>query len=222
MDIKGNLRGPAGRLSNFTARTFVFDQVPCACIEALLQSFKFDNPELQQEICVLSGRAAKARGQERNEAWQSRQMLWWQGKEYPRIYTGYQLLLDRVYDTVFRMPEFQADLLATGDEVLTHSIGEKDYTKTVLTEDEFCTRLMKLRAQLREQPKHLTLEKMNEAARLIESDGDGAYHIVAKRYGKEVAQLLYIPYLRVRLGSTATWPASPDINAKVIAHLKSL
>ena len=62
MDIKGNLKGPAGRLSNFTKRSFIFHGVPCACAEALLQAFKFEDPEVQREICLLSGRQAKERG----------------------------------------------------------------------------------------------------------------------------------------------------------------
>ncbi|WP_226377912.1 NADAR family protein [Citrifermentans bremense] len=45
--------------------------------------------------------------------------------------------------------EFADDLLATGEEVLTHSIGEQDPRKTVLTEDEFCSRLMANRSRIR-------------------------------------------------------------------------
>lgn len=146
MDIKGSLVGPAGRLSNFTVRSFMFDGVPCSSIEGLLQSFKFDDFETQKEICKLTGKEAKTRGLERNEAWQSRQILWWRGCEYPRDSQAYQLLLDKVYETVFKNTDIREDLIATGDDVLTHSIGEQDPSKTVLTEKEFCIRLMKLRS----------------------------------------------------------------------------
>ena len=151
MEIKSGAKGPVRKLSNFTARPFVFDGVQCACPEGILQALKYDNPEMQREICMLSGREAKARGQERNEIWQKHQVLWWLGREYPRESSEYQGLLDRIYEVLSRIPEFQDDLLATGEEILTQSIGEKDPKKTVLTEEEFCSRLMKIRKELKER-----------------------------------------------------------------------
>lgn len=44
---------------------------------------------------------------------------------------------------------FRAALLATGNSVLTYSIGKTKITETVLTRQEFCSRLMKTREQLR-------------------------------------------------------------------------
>jgi hypothetical protein len=42
MDIGSGKVGPAGGLSNFRPRPFVFDDVECASMEGLLQSFKYD------------------------------------------------------------------------------------------------------------------------------------------------------------------------------------
>ena len=40
---------------------------------------------------------------------------------------------------------FRKALLASGDSVLTHSMGSNKESETVLTEREFCSRLMRLR-----------------------------------------------------------------------------
>lgn len=152
MDIRGKSPGPAGALSNFSAHPFVFDGVKCTGAEGPIQSFKFDNPEVQQEVCKLSGREAKAKGQERNDAWKSAQKLWWQGQKYDRHSQAYQDLLDRLFDALFENRDFRAALLASGDEELTHSIGNPDPRETVLTEQEFCSRLMKLRIRLQSIP----------------------------------------------------------------------
>ncbi|WP_224961978.1 hypothetical protein [Geomonas subterranea] len=151
MDVGGYTVGIAGRLSNFTPRVFVLDNFECACLEGALQAFKFDDPEMQRLVCMMSGKEAKTIGQTRNEAWQSSQTLWWQGKSYDRLSPEYQQLLDRLYEAALLSADFATDLLATGEEVLTHSIGEHDPRKTVLTEEEFCSRLMAIRSRIKKQ-----------------------------------------------------------------------
>ncbi|MFC1638640.1 hypothetical protein ACFL2R_04405, partial [Patescibacteria group bacterium] len=141
IDINSRNKGVAGRLSNFQERSFWFYGIFCVCPEGPIQAFKFDNPVEQQRICLLSGRDAKKRGQERNEIWQSKQLLWWMGMEYPRHSREYQELLNRLYISMLTLQSFQDDLLATGEEKLIHSIGESDPTQTVLTELELCSRL---------------------------------------------------------------------------------
>ena len=150
IDIKGNMKGVEGGLSNFRLRRFEFDGVECECMEALLQAFKFENREVQQFICQLRPRIAKLIGTERNQVWQSSQTLWWNGQAYHRLSAEYQELLDEAYEALSLNQDFIKALLATGDEVLAHSIGERDPTKTVLTEEEFCSRLMKLRSKKKE------------------------------------------------------------------------
>jgi hypothetical protein len=46
---------------------------------------------------------------------------------------------------------FQRALLATGDATLTHSIGKKKKNETVLTTQEFTSRLHKLRNELKKK-----------------------------------------------------------------------
>lgn len=149
MDIRSGAGYPATALSNFAPRAFTFDDVACASMEGLLQSFKFDKPHIQVEVCKLVGKAAKFRGKDRNLAWKRVQLLWWKGEAYPRRSSEYQALLDRAYQAMFDQCEsFRNALKATQGATLTHSMGNNKESDTVLTEREFCSRLMKLRQQL--------------------------------------------------------------------------
>jgi predicted NAD-dependent protein-ADP-ribosyltransferase YbiA (DUF1768 family) len=146
MDIGKGKEYPAGALSNFSPHSFVFDGVECASMEGLLQSFKFPNPEIQKEVCKLVGLAAKYRGKKRK--WFRDQMLYWQGQEFPRQSKEYQELLDRAYQVMYEQNKnFRNALEASGTAILMHSIGKKKENETILTEREFCRRLMKLREQ---------------------------------------------------------------------------
>ncbi len=140
IDIYSKKRGAAGRLSNFTKRSFVFDGIECRSIEGVLQSFKFKNPSEQVIICGLWGIQAKLTGELRD--WKQDQILYWNGEEYPRSSTEYQQLLDRLYLTVYEQDEgFRNDLKRVRKCELVHSIGSSDQTNTILTEDEFISRL---------------------------------------------------------------------------------
>ena len=148
MDIGSKLGYPASALSNFSPYLFVFEGVECASMEGLLQSFKINEVHIQVEVCKLVGIHAKRRGQKRNEVWKQVQRLWWKGEEYDRHGREYQELLDWAFDALSENIFFQKALLASGDSTLTHSIGSSDRTKTVLTENEFCSRLGKIRIRL--------------------------------------------------------------------------
>jgi predicted NAD-dependent protein-ADP-ribosyltransferase YbiA (DUF1768 family) len=148
MNIKGDQPWPAGALSNFAGHHFVFDGVECASMEGLLQSFKFDKFHIQREVCKLVGLGAKKRGAARNKAWQREQKLWWREVAYKRDSDDYQRLLDRAFKALATNEKFRKALIATGDAPLTHSIGKRKQKDTVLTEAEFCSRLVRIRAQI--------------------------------------------------------------------------
>ena len=147
MDIGSGNGFPNGALSNFAPHPFVIDGIECNSMEGFLQSLKFSNPEMQREVCKLVGKAAKFKGKKKK--WWRTQTLHWQGTEIPRDSQEYQDLLDRAFDALAQNNGFRAALLATGNSVLTHSIGKTKITETVLTRQEFCSRLMKIREQLR-------------------------------------------------------------------------
>lgn len=148
MDIGGNSKGLAKRLSNFKFRPFVFDGVECNSMEGLLQSFKYKDFNQQIQICKLTGIYAKRKGQKRNKAWKRTQTLYWNNVAYKRNSIEYQNLLDRAYEALFTNIDFKTDLKLSGNSTLTHSIGKSKKSETVLTEQEFCSRLIKLRNKI--------------------------------------------------------------------------
>ena len=147
MDIGSGSGFPSAALSNFAPHPFVIDGVQCNSMEGFLQSLKFANPEMQKEVCKLVGKAAKFKGKKKK--WWRTQTLFWQGQEFARESTEYQLLLDRAFIALSENTSFQKALLATGNAVLTHSIGKTNPTETVLTRSEFCSRLTMIREKLK-------------------------------------------------------------------------
>lgn len=146
MDIKSGKPYPAGNLSNFQARPFTFRGVPCNSMEGLLQSFKFKSPDMQKYVCTLMGRFAKMKG--KDKTWYKTQTLWWQGQPIKRDSEEYQDMLNEAYRSLYDQNEKAREtLLATNDAVLTHSVGKSKANQTVLTEQEYCSRLMKLRRE---------------------------------------------------------------------------
>ncbi len=146
MDIGSGTGFPTANLSNFHPHKFVVDGVECNSMEGFLQSLKFSSPDMQREVCKLVGKAAKFRGKKKK--WFRTQTLYWQGKEYKRDSDEYQKLLDKVFDALAENVSFQKALLATKDSVLTHSIGKRNQSETVLTVQEFTSRLYRIRDRL--------------------------------------------------------------------------
>ncbi len=147
MDIRSGNKYPAGALSNFTPFPFFVDDIQCNSMEGFLQSLKFKNPEMQQHICSLVGFKAKRSGSKKN--WQRTQTLYWRGEPIKRDSQEYQDLLDKAYLALFSQnSKAQKTLLATQNATLTHSIGRRKINETVLTQQEFCSRLMDIRKYL--------------------------------------------------------------------------
>src|SRR5690242_10391497 len=100
-------------------------------MEGLLQAFKFPNPEVQREVCKLTGLAAKSRGRNRN--WRDRQTLYWLGVPYKRKSEEYQALLRRAYITMAEQSDsFRRALMAAKGAAFTHSMGKRKENETVL------------------------------------------------------------------------------------------
>lgn len=144
MDIGSTNGYPSAALSNFAPHPFIFDGIEVASMEGFLQSLKFKNPEMQKYVCTLVGRAAKFKGKDKN--WYREQKLYWQGQEFKRDSKEYQILLNKAYNALYKQNEgFRKALEASKPGILTHTIGKTKENETVLTQSEFCGRLMKLR-----------------------------------------------------------------------------
>lgn len=146
MDIKSSGPYPSNLLSNFANRSFVLDTWVCRSPEAWIQSLKIKDRESQLIMMRFPGYEAKVAGRSYTKEFHESQKCYWNGVEYDRHDVAYQDLLDRAYRAMYNQSmAFQAALRDTGNAILTHSIGSKDPRYTVLTENEFCSRLMELR-----------------------------------------------------------------------------
>ncbi len=146
IDIKAKAPFPGGALSNFAPHRFVLDGVACTCMEGFLQSLKVQEVPEQRRVCDLAGPIAQSIGRKRD--WRVSGTLWWLGTPIDRLSDEYQKLLDRAYDALFaQSPAFRAALMASGKARLTHSMGKSDPCETILTSEEFCTRLERLRGR---------------------------------------------------------------------------
>lgn len=143
MDIGSGNGYPESALSNFSPHGFEIDGVKCASMEGFLQGLKFENPEMQEYVCSLVGKAAKFKGKKKK--WYKTQTLYWKGKPISRDSEEYQELLNKAYMALYQNEGFKKALLATKGATLTHSIGKRKINETVLTTQEFCSRLTKLR-----------------------------------------------------------------------------
>ena len=143
MDVGSKNGYPAGALSNFSPHPFIIDGVQCNSMEGFLQGLKFESKEMQEYVCTLVGYAAKKKG--RNKNWQEKQILYWRGKPIKRDSDEYQDLLNRAYNAMYENTKFKAALEASKGATLTHSMGKNKKSETVLTTQEFCSRLTYLR-----------------------------------------------------------------------------
>lgn len=146
MDIGSKSGYPSSALSNFSPHPFVIDGINCASMEGFLQSLKFKDIHVQEHVCSLVGLQAKRRGGKKK--WYREQILYWRGIEYKRDSQEYQDLLDRAFYELSKNTGFRKALLSTQKSTLTHSMGKNKKNMTVLTEQEFCSRLMKIRKDL--------------------------------------------------------------------------
>lgn len=143
MDISSKNHYPSAALSNFAPHPFEIDGVKCNSMEGFLQSLKFESTNMQEYVCSLVGKAAKKKGANKN--WKQSQKLYWRGKVIKRDSEEYQNLLNRAYNALYENSGFKKALEATNGATLTHSIGKNKIQDTVLTTQEFCSRLTCLR-----------------------------------------------------------------------------
>jgi hypothetical protein len=130
-------------LSNFSEFHFYVDELECFSMEGFLQSLKFSDYDKQKEICLLIGKKAKFKGKKKK--WYIEQKLYWKGVAFDRDSFFYQELLDKAFSALYKVEEYRHVLDSTKGFKLTHSLGKVEKNKTILTIDEFCDRLIKLR-----------------------------------------------------------------------------
>lgn len=131
-------------LSNLADKRFVFDGEHIRSVECVLQSIKIMDANEQAKFWQQPGFWCKKAG--RNLPWQGSRLLWWKGVPMDRDGEEYQAFLDRLYGAVFvQCEKFREALVSSGAQELTHTIGSIDPVYTILTQEEFLTRLIMLR-----------------------------------------------------------------------------
>lgn len=93
----------------------------------------------------------KAKFKGKKKKWFRDQTLYWRGQAIKRDSKEYQDLLDRAFEALATNKKFQKTLLDTQNATLTHAMGKKKIAETVLTTQEFCSRLTKVREQLKKE-----------------------------------------------------------------------
>lgn len=144
IDIDYRVEGEFQILSNLADKRFIFDGEHIRNLEGVLQSIKLVNEAEQVEFWQQPGYWCKKAG--RKIPWQGSRILWWKGVPMDRDGEDYQAFLDRLYGAVFAQNEkFREALIASGDQELIHTIGSTDPEFTILTQEEFLSRLRMLR-----------------------------------------------------------------------------
>ncbi len=147
MDIYSKNAYPSNYLSNFFPHAFVLDGIQCNSMEGFLQSLKYRSQKKQKKICLLHGGEAKDAGSHKI-LWKLTNAICWNGVRMKRTGPEYQALLDRAYNALCENPNFRQALISTKNDPLTHEIGKDDPRQTILTKDEFLSRLLRLREEL--------------------------------------------------------------------------
>ena len=151
MNIGSGAGGPAGKCSNFPPSPFVLDGVECASAEGFIQALKHPDPEMQEVICELVGRAAKFKGKKLNKKVKRTGKVYWLGREIEFRSQEHMDLIERGLRAKFTQHVgSRRALLATRDAVLTHIMGHKESPHTSLPARNFIRMLYKIRAELKE------------------------------------------------------------------------
>lgn len=149
LDISSNKPYPANVLSNLAPNAFIFEGYECASMEGLLQSFKFRDLAKAQQVMKLVGLDAKYAGRA-GDGWKANGTLYWRTIPMSRHGSGYQNLLDNAYDALATNTEFRLALIDARRKTISHRMGHDDPNYTILTEQEFVSRIVRLITEITE------------------------------------------------------------------------
>ena len=133
-------------LSNLFPNEFSFNNgIKVKSIEGVLHSFKVNNNK-QILYTQYAGFDAYALRATIPNDWRKNHKLYWQGKEYDRFSIEYQELLNSLYYSIYtESPIFNGALYNSKENILFHK-NNATQEETVLTADEYLTRLTVLRS----------------------------------------------------------------------------
>ena len=159
LDIRSNGLYPSNVLSNLCSNGFRFEGMICGSMEGFLQSLKRKELDKQRQICSMKGGNARKMSV---TSWQTDQIVWWKGQAIDRQSEEFQQLIWRAYQAMFEQSErFRTALMQTRGMVLSHSSGEANPYKTILTPAELCGILTQLRDNYDKRDKSQELLEMS-------------------------------------------------------------
>lgn len=148
LDIKYKNDGLSSRLSNLYPYEFEFDGFNFKSIEGFLQSLKIPYKYIKEQAFNKYGYEAWFIGQEYNN-WKNDQILYWVYEPIDRHSKEYNILIDRLYDTVFEQNKnYYNTIKESLNYNLDHSIGSIDPYETIMTKKEFLEQLNRLRNKI--------------------------------------------------------------------------
>lgn len=145
IDIHSQLPGIPGILSNLHPKPFIMNGLVFGSIEGFLQGLRCKDQERQLQIFKMYGIDAKRTGRE-NPIKQD--TLYFKGVPFNRHSEYYQKMLDKAFMCCFvQNDKFQKALYDSVGHELGHSIGKTDPKDTILTNQEFISRLDTIRTK---------------------------------------------------------------------------
>lgn len=209
-------------LSNLTIRSFILDDVRLRSVEGFVQGVKYPPGDpRREETFGMAGLRAKHMSEYAENKW-----VWWNDVQYVYGSSDNHTLIERAIRASFEQnPIAMFILRSTRGMILTHDLGAPESPRTSFPAREFCrvmtelrdegdARLDRYRADKLGLIPRLSLADAQAAAKMIEIDGIEAFQ-TACRYGFDAAYLLLVAHLRRALGSTASYPPDPGIDAQV-------
>lgn len=136
-------------LSNLHAYNFALGNYIYASFEAFLRCLVIEtteqNIQLKKEVSRLSGADAYFI-REFLPDWREKQILYFEGEIIERSSPRYQDILDIAYNALFENSAiFRLALKKSTGKILVHTNGHHEKMETLLTEEEYISRLNKLR-----------------------------------------------------------------------------
>ena len=138
---------PAFMLSRYEPYKFMFRGKEFLSIISLLQGLKYRDVEEQNRVFEKVGINPEAKRARSN--WQESQTLYWQGQPMGRHSREYKDFINEAYTALAANKDFREALLATGRKRLYNAYALTDPSQTVLTGQEQCRALMRLRKKLK-------------------------------------------------------------------------
>lgn len=150
-DIHPEGRHPEDILSRLCNNDFCYENVQCGCMEAFLLSLRYQDPEIQRKVCRMdSSDLSHFLKWYPAPDWIEKQILWWKGDPMKRDSREYQRLIFEAFSEMFVWSaRFRFVLMQTENKKLIYNSGNHDPSKSLLTDEEFCDILTKLRRDRR-------------------------------------------------------------------------